>query len=430
LVRTLSLIAIVGILPACGEVLGADFDGVGEDCSIEGERRCGDGLVCTSGKWAPDTAERFCAGGHVVSCAGESAHLIEACKGPCADGACRSVEELEVGVETTCARLDDGSVWCWGDNGLGALGRDPTIDWSGTPAPVSGVSGAIDLALGHRFGCALTSAGSVACWGDGSRGGIGAKGGSWSASAVKIEPLGEVEALFAARETACARAQDGSFSCWGVAEYPCMPEASDGWAAFFPVPLPELDGASSMFAADRFLCGLKQPDGQLACCHDGHSAWLSAGLEAEGLVAGAGGKDHVCIGSASGDVSCWGSNHSGQLCARPRLATEELTSISVGPLAKMAAGFANTYFLDPNGKLTCCGSNSNSECGRPSTLGDLHWIPVEVMSNVLSIGSGDRHACALTLEHEVLCWGVNLRGQCGTNEPNLVAAPTPVVWQP
>lgn len=430
--RTFSLLALVAFLPACGEVLGAEFDDVTDDCSIEGERRCGDGLVCLSGKWTADTVDHFCAGGNVTACDGDSTQVTEKCKGPCADAECRSVEELDVGRDTTCARLDDGTVWCWGANTKGALGRDPNIPWSGTPAPVSGVSGATDIALAEGFGCALLDTGSVVCWGDGGAGAIGAHGGQWSATAVKIEPLGEVAALFAAYGTACARGKNGSFSCWGRVQAPCMQGSSDGWAAFFPVPLPELDTASSVFASGELFCGLLESEGQLACCYDGpQSDWLSSGQKVADWVAGTGVQDHVCVGSASGSVSCWGSNYRGQLCAEELLSVATLSNFDLAhPLAKMAAGSANTYFLDSRGDLRCCGNNTNSECGRPSALGELFSAPADVMSNVLSMGAGTRHACALSLDHEVFCWGANLHGQCGTNAVNLVAVPEPVVWQP
>ena len=38
-----------------------------------------------------------------------------------AGGAC--VSELAVAVDSACARLDDGSVWCWGLNNNGQLGN-------------------------------------------------------------------------------------------------------------------------------------------------------------------------------------------------------------------------------------------------------------------------------------------------------------------
>jgi hypothetical protein len=82
-----------------------------------------------------------------------------------------SVEVFDAGVVTValgdfhgCAALQDGSVWCWGDNNgyaLGYVGPD-----SDAPVQVAGVSDAIDVAAGTNSSCALTRAGQALCWGD------------------------------------------------------------------------------------------------------------------------------------------------------------------------------------------------------------------------------------------------------------------------
>jgi alpha-tubulin suppressor-like RCC1 family protein len=73
----------------------------------------------------------------------------------------------------TCVLMDVGAVRCWGQNAYGQLGNGSVTD-SGTPVDVSDLdSDATAVAVGYYHSCALTSAGSVDCWGNNSAGGLG-----------------------------------------------------------------------------------------------------------------------------------------------------------------------------------------------------------------------------------------------------------------
>lgn len=100
--------------------------------------------------------------------------------GPLPGGAFRAIGRgiSSKGVSSTeafCAMLSDGTVACWGDNTTGELGRrdvvtnptgitqDPDTIASGRPLRVEGLSSVVELA--HT--CARTENGDVWCWGPG-----------------------------------------------------------------------------------------------------------------------------------------------------------------------------------------------------------------------------------------------------------------------
>jgi len=62
---------------------------------------------------------------------------------------------------TTCALTRDGEVWCWGD---GVAPRDVPIAEQG-PLRIAELDGAIDLAVGDEWVCALRRTGETTCVG-------------------------------------------------------------------------------------------------------------------------------------------------------------------------------------------------------------------------------------------------------------------------
>src|SRR5262249_51371223 len=84
---------------------------------------------------------------------------------------------IVIGDMHTCGLNGNGGVICWGNNGYGQLG-DGTANSRSTPGTVSALGNvsAKALAAGLDHTCALTVAGGVRCWGDDSRGQLGAAG--------------------------------------------------------------------------------------------------------------------------------------------------------------------------------------------------------------------------------------------------------------
>jgi alpha-tubulin suppressor-like RCC1 family protein len=74
------------------------------------------------------------------------------------------VAEVAVGTDFTCARTDEGQVLCRGRNDVGQLG-DGTLAAAAIAVTVPGIAPAVELSLGAAHGCARLVDGSVWCWG-------------------------------------------------------------------------------------------------------------------------------------------------------------------------------------------------------------------------------------------------------------------------
>jgi hypothetical protein len=71
---------------------------------------------------------------------------------------------VRMGAHHGCG-ISSGTVSCWGANDVGQAGAPTTTAQVSPAAIVSGVSGAIELALGDAHTCALLGTGDVTCWG-------------------------------------------------------------------------------------------------------------------------------------------------------------------------------------------------------------------------------------------------------------------------
>ena len=81
-------------------------------------------------------------------------------------------EQGAVGSNHTCV-VAGGTVWCWGDNSFGQLGRPDLEPEQRTPQPVAGLGAAKQVGAGNLFTCALQRDGTVSCWGPSCSGALG-----------------------------------------------------------------------------------------------------------------------------------------------------------------------------------------------------------------------------------------------------------------
>ena len=116
---------------------------------------------------------------------------------------------IAAGELHTCALRRDSSVWCWGYNLNGRLGRDGDPH---DPQPVPGVV-ASDLAAAS-WTCAVVHAGRFTCWGNDGDGSLGDGKVATSHQEASSPPsLGNLSMIAAGGDHACALLGDGTVAC-------------------------------------------------------------------------------------------------------------------------------------------------------------------------------------------------------------------------
>lgn len=148
------------------------------------------------------------------------------------------VATVSGGDRNTCALMTSGGVKCWGDgyySGLGD-GTSTTIKRT-TPGDVTGLtSGVVQLTGGGFNSCALTSTGAVKCWGRNAYGSLGDGTTIQRATPVNVSGLtsGVVSVNGSLGYTTCAITTDGSVKCWG---YNFTGQLGDGTTSNSSVPV-------------------------------------------------------------------------------------------------------------------------------------------------------------------------------------------------
>jgi alpha-tubulin suppressor-like RCC1 family protein len=289
------------------------------------------------------------------------------------------------GEQFACA-LTNGVVRCWGDNTYGQLADGSTTPRA-VPRTVGGLgTGVLAVASGHYHGCAITSGGTVRCWGDNDVGQLG--DGTWDRRSTPVAVSGlpaNIVAVAAGSYHTCALTAGGAVWCWGYNGF-----------------------------------------GQLG---NGTDTDTTAPVQVSGLATAVGlslGADHSCAVTQAGAVRCWGDNTYGQLGdGTTTFRTTPVTAVAANA-ARVSAGYTHTCAVTTSGGVQCWGDNIYGQLGDGTTVDRHSPVSVSPLSTVADAKAGGFHSCALTTGGAVACWGLNASGQVGDGTTTSRSTPATV----
>ena len=380
---------------------------------------------------------------------------------------------VAVGNTSSCAITVQGAVQCWGDNRGGQLGTGSDTN-SDVPMVVTGIDGltaastATSIAIGESFACALMLDQTVDCWGSGAAGSLGDGGETDQYTPVHVSgfdgltPETSVVSVVAGDQYACALTSIGTVWCWG---YGFHGEMGDGAQVTRATPvLSGIDGsnegytATSISAGSQHVCAVAVSQevlcwgantmGQLGT---GNTANRSTPFAVDGaydVKSVTAGSAHTCITYTDGSAQCWGSNLGGQLGDGSTsdsndpvdVAGIDGTSVASSAIA-LSAGQFSTCEINEDGFIGCWGDSGYGQLGRGNYDEGLtaDWVSgmyggtEENGIRAVSISAHDsQHVCAGLATGQLACWGMNESGEVGDGTttdrlvPTLVPAFTAV----
>ena len=312
-----------------------------------------------------------------------------------------SESTLEVGAnttsqsqETSCALSTNGSVYCWGENSLGQLGLGDTVSRTSPSSAVSLGTGRIAtaIAVGEVFVCALRDDAQVSCWGGNPSGQLGL-----GDLASRSLPAGSTVALGSGR-TAQAVAAGGSFAC-------------------------------ALLDTRQVVCWGQNASGQLGL---GDTIQRTAPTGAVNLGAGRSasrislGARATCAVLDNGKGVCWGQNNFGQLGqgdATDRSNPGILPALALGAgraAVELNTADSSTCAILDTGSVKCWGYNGYGSLGYGDIL-SRSSPPGAAVSlgsgrTASQLAGGARRTCALLDTQQVACWGYNAAGALGQGD--------------
>jgi len=312
------------------------------------------------------------------------------------------VSQVEVGENFACALLRTGSVSCWGSNDAGQLRADDRLSSTTPLATYQNSSGVTQIAINGKRICVLS--GDVQCWGDLST--SEAPGDTRIAGPRIIAGSSGATSIQLGGDFACF-SKATSVHCWGANDRGQL-GIGNRTSIATPTQVVGITSIKDLALGKHFACVLDSSN-ETYCWGDNREGQLIVSSKTDQLTripTGAAkavhldaGANNLCLLTLDASVPCFGDSSSGQsgyLLSSGAI----LTNSKVSSVSKLSTGSDTTCVIDAVGVLECWGALI------PSTPKSFRFTVVSV---------GDSSACAISVEKRVYCWGSNSAGQLGNN---------------
>ena len=366
--------------------------------------------------------------------------------------------KVAAGENFTCALNHAGKAYCFGEDADGRLGISGVSADIYLPTAVTTAQLFTDITAGQNHACGLTASGEIYCWGSDQNGQLGNDANlTDQATPVKVNATGEFTKVSAGQNFTCAIKTDGSLLCWGdntsdqignsAADATREPEpyavSTTGLGASHSKFIDIATGkthACALTTAGKVWCWGDDTNGQLGNA-GGTSTTEPAAIDYTNLTNEdhftqiyAGRNDSTCGITADGKGWCWGNDASDQLGNGN--ATVDVTSpssLSLGSISSskeflaISVGFENACAIFADRKLACWGSDADEQAGDgagTTTVDAPKYVTTTSISGesrFASVAVGTNHACAITVEGDLYCFGADNMGQSGNGGNSLDA---------
>jgi alpha-tubulin suppressor-like RCC1 family protein len=347
------------------------------------------------------------------------------------------VVTLAAGGYAGYALLASGAVMAWGDDLEGQLGDGDAGTVKTVPVRVVGLPAVIDVAGGGNSAFAVTQGGTLWGWGDNSEGQLGRSGLLESPAPVRISHAGMVTSVTAGAFSVYALREDATAWAWGdnsfgqLGEGPARPTVTGSPQRGGLVKLRHvvsvvagaadayaLDAAGNVWAfGDNTLGQLGQgtASGQGISPRPRFSVVPIRVRGLERVVQIAAGGDTCYALKKDGTVWAWGDDGFGEIGdGTRRLYVDRPTRVQgLAQVVSIAAGASTGYALLRDGAVWAWGRGTSHELGDGQASDQSLPVRVGRLNGVTQVAASGEFALALSRDGTVWAWGNNTYGQLG-----------------
>ena len=362
------------------------------------------------------------------------------------------IAAISAGVGHVLLISDNHKIWAWGQNDSGQLG-DGTQTARLTPVQIRNstdsdyLSNIEAVAAGDNHSLGLDADGTVWAWGDGGLGQLGNGANSSSLFPVKVKnfngtgTLSDVIAISAGNGYSIALKKDGTVWAWGSNDKGQLGNAANV-NTNLPVQVSNLAQVSMITSGINSKTTMAvTSDGNVWAWGDGGLGQLGNGalldsnipLQVSGVsnvISINGGKNRSVVLKSDKTVWSWGSNVSGELGDGTNNSSDvPVQVLNLTDVNYIGGGSDHSLAIRANGTVWAWGNNSKSQLGDGTVSNKSTPVPVEAFGsgNSVMVSGGEGFSVALKLDGTVWTWGWNFNGKLGVND--VVNRSTPVqVW--
>jgi alpha-tubulin suppressor-like RCC1 family protein len=364
--------------------------------------------------------------------------------------------QLVAGELHFCARMSDSTVRCWGADSYGALGNSSPdagtgfgTDGGTTVRDVGGLGGIVELSASYRSNCARLEDGSVQCWGANDSSQLGVKAGSPRRVPTTVPLPAEATHVELGTRYACALLSNGEQWCWGMDEY-LQQLRRDGAteANYLRIFLPGRAKVGDLSfvqlaLSDNTIVGVTAQGETFSWGAVGGEPGILAGrvgsitpdetprklpslTNAKSVVAStvlttypSKSRGHACA-IVDGQIYCWGRSYVSALGTgvpgqelEPALAPFPDT-VKTWP-QQLAVGDEITCARMTDGSIYCAGSDIRGRLstGKPNSVNAFFTKNAAFTKRAVQVATSNESVCALVEDGTVECWGSNANGELG-----------------
>lgn len=345
---------------------------------------------------------------------------------------------ISAGLNNVVALHADGTVYTWGGNQYGQLGR-PASTTSAIPNLVPGLSSVVAVQSGGFHVAAIRTDGTLWTWGNNSYGQLGLPSGLSSVNATPQPVPGMSHVVSAAAGYVHSAAVTSNGALWGWGSLP-------GRNSKTPVRVDGLPVAATKVSAGYDFVLALGADGFAYAWGNNRSGQLGNGLyttpgnipsrvvNLAAAVAVSAGYAHALALSSDGQVWAWGSNANGQLgtgsashnVARPVLGLPTPLG-GAAAIKAIIAGGRNSAVVYRDGSVWIWGSNASGQLGNGSITPSQVPQRLNTLAGVAAVTVGDGFVSVLKSDGTVYGIGANHMGQLGNNTFARSSVPVQVV---
>lgn len=282
------------------------------------------------------------------------------------------------GYSHSLAIQNNGTLWAWGQNGMGQVGDGTTIN-KNTPVQIG--SGYSAIAGGYYHTLALKTDGTLWAWGDNQYGQIGNNGAGSVDVLTPVQIGSGYSAIAAGYYHSLALKTDGTLWAWGLNEFG---QLGDATIVNKKVPVQIGSGYASISA----------------------------------------GKEHSLALKTDGTLWAWGRNNSGQIGdGTSGIAGQKNSPVQIGTdYAVISAGYYHSLAIKTDGVLWAWGGNFDGQLG-DGTTGGFITTPKQITTGYSLATTFSFHSLGIKTDGTLWSWGLNNVGQLGDGTLDNANAP-------